>query len=130
MATSTFVCSLILAVGLSRGPMPIPIQDPCQSRKTAENFGSGCRLGLFANQDLVGFPILLPSLSRGGGPRAKRVVEGPLGNIRQPRRVETRQASGGVRVMIGKLLGAWVGEKIAGRNEVAKGAIFGYGAVA
>src|SRR6266496_4434462 len=79
MATSTFVCSLFLAVGLSRGPMPIPIQGPCQSRKTAENFGSGRRLGHFANQDLVGFPILLPSLSRGGGPRAKRVVEGSLG---------------------------------------------------
>jgi len=32
--------------------------------------------------------------------------------------------------MIGKLLGAWLGEKIAGRNEGAKGAILGYGAVA
>lgn len=30
--------------------------------------------------------------------------------------------------MIGKLFGAWVGEKIAGRNEGAKGAILGYGA--
>src|SRR5438477_10519685 len=103
MATSTFVCSLFLAVGLSRGPMPIPIQDPCQSRKTAENFGSGCRLGLFANQDLVGFPILLPSLSRGGGLRAKRVVEGPLGNIRLERRVVSLLESGGGRGMIGLL---------------------------
>ena len=32
--------------------------------------------------------------------------------------------------MIGKLLGAWVGEKVAGRNERAKGAILGYGAAA
>jgi hypothetical protein len=31
--------------------------------------------------------------------------------------------------MIGKLLGAWVGEKIAGRNQSAKGAILGAGAV-
>ena len=30
--------------------------------------------------------------------------------------------------MIGKLLGAFVGEKIAGENEGAKGAILGYGA--
>jgi hypothetical protein len=32
--------------------------------------------------------------------------------------------------MLGKLAGAWIGEKIAGRNERAKGAILGYGAVA
>ena len=32
--------------------------------------------------------------------------------------------------MIGKLFGAWLGEKIAGRNEGAKGAILGYGAAA
>ena len=31
--------------------------------------------------------------------------------------------------MIGKLLGAWVGEKIAGPNSGAKGAILGAGAV-
>ena len=31
--------------------------------------------------------------------------------------------------MIGKLLGAWVGEKIAGRNSGAKGAILGAGVV-
>ena len=30
--------------------------------------------------------------------------------------------------MIGKLFGAWLGEKIAGRNQGAKGAILGYGA--
>lgn len=30
--------------------------------------------------------------------------------------------------MIGKLFGAWVGEKVAGKNEGAKGAILGYGA--
>ena len=32
--------------------------------------------------------------------------------------------------MIGKLFGAWLGGKIAGRNEGAKGAILGYGAAA
>ena len=32
--------------------------------------------------------------------------------------------------MIGKLFGAWVGEKAAGKNEGAKGAILGYGAAA
>jgi hypothetical protein len=32
--------------------------------------------------------------------------------------------------MIGKLFGAWVGEKVAGKNKGAKGAILGYGAAA
>lgn len=32
--------------------------------------------------------------------------------------------------MIGKLFGAWLGEKAAGRNRGAKGAILGYGAAA
>jgi hypothetical protein len=32
--------------------------------------------------------------------------------------------------MMGKLFGAWLGEKIAGKNEGAKGAILGYGAAA
>lgn len=32
--------------------------------------------------------------------------------------------------MIGKLFGAWLGEKVAGKNEGAKGAIIGYGAAA
>lgn len=31
--------------------------------------------------------------------------------------------------MLGKLAGAWIGEKIAGRNERAKGALLGAGAV-
>jgi len=30
--------------------------------------------------------------------------------------------------MLGKLAGAWLGEKIAGENKGAKGAILGYGA--
>ena len=32
--------------------------------------------------------------------------------------------------MLGKLAGAWLGEKVAGRREGAKGAILGYGAAA
>jgi hypothetical protein len=32
--------------------------------------------------------------------------------------------------MIGKLFGAWLGEKAAGRNEGAKGALLGFGAAA
>ena len=32
--------------------------------------------------------------------------------------------------MLGKLAGAWIGEKVAGKNEGAKGAILGYGAAA
>ena len=32
--------------------------------------------------------------------------------------------------MLGKLAGAWLGEKIAGPNRGAKGAILGYGAAA
>lgn len=32
--------------------------------------------------------------------------------------------------MFGKLAGAWLGKKVAGENEGAKGAILGYGAAA
>ena len=32
--------------------------------------------------------------------------------------------------MLGKLAGAWLGEKVAGPNKGAKGAILGYGAAA
>lgn len=32
--------------------------------------------------------------------------------------------------MLGKLAGAWLGEKLAGRHQGAKGAIIGYGAAA
>jgi hypothetical protein len=32
--------------------------------------------------------------------------------------------------MIGKLFAAWIGEKVAGRRQGAKGAILGYGAAA
>lgn len=32
--------------------------------------------------------------------------------------------------MLGKLAGAWLGEKVAGQNSGAKGALLGYGAAA
>jgi hypothetical protein len=32
--------------------------------------------------------------------------------------------------MIGKLLGAWIGDRVAGKNAGAKGAIIGYGTAA
>ena len=32
--------------------------------------------------------------------------------------------------MLGKLLGAWIGEKAAGKHQGAKGAVLGYGAAA
>jgi hypothetical protein len=32
--------------------------------------------------------------------------------------------------MLGKLAGAWLGEKVAGQNAGAKGALLGYGAAA
>ena len=32
--------------------------------------------------------------------------------------------------MLGKLAGAWLGEKVVGKNEDAKGAMLGYGAAA
>ena len=32
--------------------------------------------------------------------------------------------------MLGKLAGAWIGEKVAGPNRGARGAIIGYGAAA
>jgi hypothetical protein len=32
--------------------------------------------------------------------------------------------------MLGKLAGAWLGEKVAGKNSGAKGAMLGYGAAA
>jgi hypothetical protein len=95
----------------TRGPMPITIQVSCQSRKTAENWIRRGELGDFANQDLVGFPTV-------------RWEHSPA---------PARRASSGAKEfgrMIGKLLGAWVGEKIAGRNSRAKGAILGAGAVA
>src|SRR5437868_14870738 len=90
--------------------MQVPNQGPCQSRKTAENCLRQAELGDFANQNLVGIPTLrLGTFATCGASK--------------------RGGSGGVREMLGKLAGAWLGAKIAGPNEGAKGAILGAGAV-
>ena len=59
---------------------------------------------IFANQDLVEFANV------------------ELGTFASPGASRPQQPKEFGR-MIGKLLGAWVGEKIAGRNSGAKGAI-------
>jgi hypothetical protein len=67
--------------------------------------------------------------SGGGGfsqPTVGAESHGPVGNIRLPRRVGARE---GVRQMLGKLAGAWIGSKVARKNEAGKGAILGAGAV-
>jgi hypothetical protein len=52
-----------------------------------------------------------------------------FGNIRRLRRVEPEGSDKEV-IMLGKLAGAWLGERIAGERQGAKGAILGYGAAA
>lgn len=64
------------------------------------------------NQDLVGF--------------AKR----QLGTFTTSGASMRKHFAKGVSVMLGKLAGAWLGEKVAGRNSGTKGAIIGYGAAA
>jgi hypothetical protein len=91
--------------------MSPPNQDPCQSRKTAENAALKREMGDFANQELVDFATL--GLEHSPRP-ARRITTGSKGAMR----------------MIGKLFGAWLGEKVAGPNRGAKGAILGYGAAA
>jgi hypothetical protein len=68
-------------------------------------------MGDFANQELVRNP------TRDVGTFASRSAL-------------MRSAGGRRRSMIGKLFGAWLGEKVAGPNEGAKGAIIGYGTAA
>src|SRR5438874_2172931 len=92
--------------------MPIANQGTCQSRKTAENRTQRTRLGDFANQELVGFPTRW----REHSPR--------------PARRSSQAFKRGSAAMLGKLAGAWIGEKVAGRNRGARGAILGYCAAA
>jgi len=69
-------------------------------------------LGHFANQDLVDFAKAgLGTFATSGASNPNGIGEECLS-------------------MLGKLAGAWIGEKVAGRNEGAKGAILGYGAAA
>src|SRR3569833_602987 len=63
-------------------------------------------------------------------PRVGGKSQASVGNIHQPRRVDSLNSNRRSRGMLGKLAGAWLGEKVAGRNSGAKGAVLGYGAAA
>src|SRR3954471_22329927 len=90
--------------------MPITNQGTCQSRKTAKNPAPQGSLADFPNQDLAGNPKhRLGTFAVSGASKRKGIW--------------TRS-----KRMLGKLAGAWLGEKIVGRNSGAKGAILGYGA--
>jgi len=69
-------------------------------------------MGDFANQDLVGF------------------ANARLGTFTAPGASGSRTINEEFLRMLGKLAGAWLGEKIAGPNKGTKGAILGYGAAA
>jgi hypothetical protein len=53
-----------------------------------------------------------------------------VGNLRRPPSAEALGIATEFQGMIGKLIGAWLGEKAAGKNEGAKGALLGYGTAA
>jgi hypothetical protein len=86
-------------------------QGACQSRRTAKNWTGEHLLAKFPNQELVANPNVRSGTFTMSG------ASSPNGTEEFGR-------------MIGKLFGAWAGEKAAGRNEGAKGAILGYGAAA
>jgi hypothetical protein len=68
-------------------------------------------MGDFPNQELVGFTKTRAGTFATSGASNPNTIRGSS-------------------MMIGKLFGAWVGEKVAGRNQGAKGVILGYGAAA
>jgi hypothetical protein len=92
--------------------MPSPNQGPCQSRKTAKNQFEGTRVAKFPNQYLVTNPKPRP------------------GTFATPGASNRKDFGRGVSTMLGKLAGAWLGKKIAGKNAGGKSAILGYGAAA
>jgi hypothetical protein len=75
---------------------------------------------------------LLKKQANGGfsQPRVGANSQTVIGNIRHPPRADALKDQEGVCVMIGKLFGAWLGDKVAGEHQGAKGAILGYGAAA
>jgi hypothetical protein len=87
-------------------------QGTCQSRKTTENYFCTQLVADFPNQQLVANPKPEPGTFAGSGAS------------RRTGKLEGESA------MLGKLAGAWLGEKAAGPNRGAKGAIIGYGAAA
>jgi hypothetical protein len=92
--------------------MNIVNQGSCQSRKTAKIVHAAGIWRIFPTKYWRGIPSLGPEHSRRAARRALRLFGA--------RRFQ----------MLGKLAGAWLGEKIAGRNKGMKGAILGYGAAA
>ena len=92
--------------------MPTPNQDPCQSRETAKNLGGQKPAADFPNQELVANP------------------NSPLGTFATSGASNPNKLAKEFGRMIGKLFGAWLGDKVAGPNRGAKGAILGYGAAA
>jgi hypothetical protein len=99
-------------LGVGCGPMPSPIQGACQSRKTAKNCKKQARLVEFPTQELASNP------KARSGTFATPDASGP--NAIDKEFVH----------MIGKLVGALLGKRIAGGNQGAKGALLGYGAAA
>src|SRR4051812_14091064 len=81
----------------------------------AQNCGKWCRAG---------------QIGRFRQPRLGGISHGAVGNIRQSRRVDASTDAKEFERMMGKLFGAWLGDKIAGPNSGAKGAILGYGTAA
>jgi hypothetical protein len=72
----------------------------------------------------------LPCSGKISQPKIGAESQPAIGNIRHARRAEAAGLANGEMTMIGKLLGAWIGDKVAGEHEGAKGAILGYGAAA
>jgi hypothetical protein len=58
------------------------------------------------------------------------IPNGRLGTFATRGASKRSSAEKELRRMIGKLFGAWLGERVAGRNKRGKGAILGYGAAA
>jgi hypothetical protein len=91
--------------------MNTPNQGACQSRKTKEKCVNNRQVANFPSQQLARNPT----------PRLGTFATRPA----LMRSTDRRSFN-----MIGKLFGAWLGEKVAGKNEGAKGAILGYGTAA
>jgi len=92
--------------------MPIAIQGSCQSLNSAKNAIIEARLAHFATQDLAQFAKhALGTFTALGASIRETSLHGSI-------------------AMLGKLAGAWLGEKVAGPKKGARGALLGYGAAA
>ena len=90
--------------------MPFTIQHPCQLRKTAKNSFYGVPVGTNSQPRLGAIPQ----------PRAGTFPRLDASSVK----IDWKEFG----VMFGKLAGAWLGNRLAGRNSGFKGAILGYGA--